>query len=117
MPGELIPIIMFLVVGLVLIMFFYFRSKERTLMLEKGLTAEQMLEFYKTKPVPYLGLKFGIITIFFGIGLGVGLLMEGYTSEEAWIPFLLITLSGLGFVIAHFAVRELEKKDKKENLL
>ncbi|MFA7289032.1 MAG: DUF6249 domain-containing protein [Melioribacteraceae bacterium] len=114
MPEELVPIILFLVIGLVMIMFFYFRSKERSLMLEKGLTAEQMLEFYKTKPVPYLGLKFGIVTIFFGVGLGVGMLLETYTTDEFWIPFFLITLTGLGFVIAHFAVRELEKKDKQE---
>jgi len=114
MPGQLVPIIMFLVVGLVMIMFFYFRSKERSLMLEKGLTAEQMLEFYKSKPAPYLGLKLGIVTIFFGIGLGVGLLIDRYTDVEEWIPFLLITLSGVGFVVAHFVARILEKKDKAE---
>ena len=42
-----IPIVMFLVIGLVLVTFFYFRSREKQLMIEKGLSYEQMMELLK----------------------------------------------------------------------
>jgi F0F1-type ATP synthase assembly protein I len=111
MHGEFfIPIVLFLVTGLTIVTWIYFRSKEKQLMIEKGLSYEQMMEFFKTKRDPYMMLKIGIVTLFFGIGLGVGLLIDRYTGVEEWIPFLIISCSGLGFIVAFLITRALENK-------
>lgn len=111
MYGEIfIPIILFLVIGVIWVSFIYFKSKEKQLMIEKGLSYDQMMEFFKTKRDPYLMLKIGIVTLFFGVGLGVGLLIERFTYVEEWIPFLIISMTGLGFVVAFLVTRKLEGK-------
>ncbi len=111
--GEVfIPIIMFLVIGVVLVSYIFFRSKEKQMMIEKGMSYEQMIEFLKTKRNPYTWLKLGIVVMFFGIGLGVGLLIQKYTYVEEWVPFLMITLTGVGFIVAYLAERKFEKENK-----
>jgi uncharacterized membrane protein YkgB len=111
MNGEFfIPIIMFLVIGVIWVSFIYFKSKEKQLMIEKGLSYDQMMEFFKTKRDPYLMLKIGIVSLFFGIGLGVGLLIERFTFVDEWIPFLIISMTGLGFIVAFLVTRKLEGK-------
>ena len=113
--GILVPITLFLVTGLIWVTWIYFRSREKQLMIEKGLSYEQMMEFFKTKRDPYLMLKMGIVIFFFGLGLGLGLMVESYSDfdEGVWIPFLLFTFTGLGFVVAFFTARLFEKKNKE----
>jgi hypothetical protein len=104
-----IPIVVTLVIGIVVVTGIYFHSKEKQMMIEKGISYEQMVEFLKTKRNPYTWLKFGIVVMFFGIGLGLGLLIRNYSDVEEWVPFMLITFTGLGFVLAYLAERKLEK--------
>lgn len=109
--GEIfVPIIMFLVIGVIWVSYIYFKSKEKQLMIEKGLSYDQMMEFFKTKRDPYFMLKIGIVTLFFGVGLGAGLLIERFTYVDEWIPFLIISMTGLGFVVAFLVTRKLERK-------
>lgn len=113
MHGEIfIPIVLFLVTGLTIVTWIYFRSKEKQLMIEKGLSYEQMMEFFKTKRDPYMMLKAGIVIFCFGIGLGVGLLIERFTDVEEWVPFLIISGTGLGFILAFLVTRKLENGKK-----
>lgn len=112
MQGEfMIPIVMFLVIGLVLVTYFYFRSKEKQMMIEKGMSYEQMLEFIKSKRNPYNWLKLGVITIFFGLGMGFGMMLEDITGADYWIPFLLFTSTGLGFVLSFYLTKNYEIKN------
>jgi len=61
-----IPIIITLVVGLVLISSLYFRSKEKQMMMDKGLSYEQMMELLKVKTDHLFTLKAGIgIRVYF----------------------------------------------------
>ena len=108
-----IPIVLFLVIGLVLVTFFYFRSKEKQMMMDKGLSYEQMMELLKFKTDHLLTLKFGIIVVFFGLGLGLGYLFKGWTYDEEWMGFTIITMTGLGFVIAYFVARKMKNGDLK----
>ncbi|MBL1215121.1 MAG: hypothetical protein HND52_17280 [Ignavibacteriae bacterium] len=107
-----IPIIGIIITGLVIVTWVYFRSKEKQMMIEKGMSYEQMVEFLKTKKSPYTMLKIGIVLIFFGFGLGIGLLIEEATMIGQWIPFLIFVFTGAGFVTAFYVADKLDKRDK-----
>lgn len=108
-----IPIILFLVIGLVLVTFIYLRSKERQMLIEKNLDAQSIKEFFnqKRRMSPYTLLKIGVICIAFGVALGLGLMLEDLTYKEFWVPFSLFTVTGVGFVIANMVSLKLEKKN------
>ena len=111
-----VPVTFMLVTGLVLVTYFYFKSREKTMMIEKGLSYEQMMEFFKTKKDPYTMLKIGIVIFFFGFGLGLGIIIENNFVEDegTWIPLLLFTFTGAGFVTAFFTARKMEEKEKEK---
>ena len=44
-----IPIIMLLVIGLIFVTYFYFKSRERQMLIEKGLSAEDIKQFFEQK--------------------------------------------------------------------
>lgn len=108
-----IPIIGLLVTGLVLVTYFFLRSRERQLLIEKGLSADQINQFFdnknKSKKDHFILAKIGIIAIAFGFGLGLGMMLEDATSKDYWVPFTLFTLTGIGFVAASLVARKLEK--------
>lgn len=105
-----IPIVMFLITGLIWVTFIYYRSRERQMLIEKGLSAEDIKKFFEQKKDPYILLKIGFISVFFGLGLGFGLMLEDITSKEYWVPFMLFVITGLGFVSANLASQKLSKK-------
>jgi len=106
-----IPIIFILVTGLVIVTGIYLRSREKQMLIEKGLSAEQIKEFFEERKRrdPYLMTKVGLVSLFFGLGLGFGLYLEDVTSREYWVPFCIFTITGLGFVIANLLSRKLER--------
>ena len=104
-----IPIVFFLVTGLIFVTFFYFRSRERQLWIEKGMDVQAIKELYAGKKDPFILMKFGIIITSFGIGLGLGLILQASTMEDYWIPLFLFVVTGLGFITANIASRKLDK--------
>ncbi len=112
-----IPIVMFLVTGLILVVYYYLRSKERQMLIEKNLDAQTIKEFFNTKrnPDPFRLLKLGVVCIFFGLGLGIGLILEDNTDKGYWIPLMLFTITGVGFVIANLIAQKLDKKIENSN--
>ena len=106
-----IPIIMTLVIGAVLIIYFYLKSKEKQMLIEKGLSAEEIKKFFEEKRDGLWLMKIGIISIFFGLGLGIGMMLQDATTKEYWIPFSLFVGTGIGFVIANV----LSDKMKRQN--
>ncbi len=121
-PEEvLIPIMFFLVTGSVIISYVYFRSKEKQMMIEKGLSYEQMVEFLKSKRNPYTILKIGIVIAISGIGIGLGSYIgENYEYMGGIVALLVIGSIGLGFITAFYATKkyevdnQLEDKEKAE---
>jgi uncharacterized membrane protein YkgB len=109
--GPLAGMTITLIIALVIATYFYFRSRERQMMIEKGLTAEQMAELFKSKRNPYTWLKLGIIVVFSGIGIGMGVMADNAGLNEGLIPLSVITFIGLGFVGAFFISRKFEKED------
>lgn len=106
-----IPIIMFLVIGAVLTIYFFLKSKEKQMLIEKGLSAEEIKKFFEEKRDGLGLMKIGVISIFFGLGLGFGMMLEDATSKEYWIPFLLFVGTGIGFVVANVIADKMKKKN------
>ncbi len=106
-----IPIIAIIAIALILITAFYYKSREKQLLIEKGLSADQIKEFFESKKDPNGLLKFGIIIFAFGLGLGLGIMMKDFTSKDYWIPLLLFTFTGLGFIVSGLVARKYDVKN------
>lgn len=121
--GVFIPIILFLVIGMVLIASFYFRYREKQTLIDKGLdfhdkvfdheSIKELKEIFDRKRSPYALMKTGIVAIAFGIGLGLGLYLQDTTDRDYWIPFSMFVITGIGFVVANIAGNALESKNNK----
>ncbi len=105
-----IPIVMTLVAGLVLVTYFYLRSRERQMLIDKGLSAESIKEFFESKRDPYRMMKIGVIAVAFGISLGFGLWLEDITGKDYWTPFSIFTITGFGFVVANILANKYTAK-------
>ena len=111
-----IPIIMLLVIGLIFVTYFYFKSRERQMLIEKGLSAEDIKQFFERKRDYFVLFKIGIIAIFFGIGLGLGMISghdEG--TREIYMPASIFIFTGLGFVAANLVGNKMREKYKPDN--
>ncbi|HMN49750.1 MAG TPA: hypothetical protein PKD67_11470 [Ignavibacteriaceae bacterium] len=104
-----IPIIITLVIGVILVVYFYLKSKEKQMLIEKGLSAEEIKKFFEEKRDGLGLMKIGIISIFFGLGLGLGLMLQDATTKEYWVPFSLFVGTGIGFVIANVLSDKMKK--------
>ena len=105
-----ITIIMTILIGAVLIIYFYLKSKEKQMLIEKGLSAEEIKKFFEEKRDGLWLMKIGIISIFFGLGLGIGMMLQDATTKEYWIPFSLFVGTGIGFVIANVLSDKMKKQ-------
>ncbi|GAB4292381.1 MAG: hypothetical protein Kow0098_12280 [Ignavibacteriaceae bacterium] len=114
MLAIFIPIVMFLVTGLVLVTYFYLRSRERQMLIEKGLSAEDIKQFFESKKDPYALLKWGIIITAAGLGIGLGIGMGEEFHKDYWTPLFIFTFTGLGMVIANILGNKLSKKYKQD---
>lgn len=112
MSEIFIPIILFLVVGIVAVSYLYFRFKERQIMFERGISFQEMAEFLKRKRNPVLWLKIGIVLILFGLGLGLGIGLEEADYGEYWIPMFIFGFTGIGFVLSFFVGRKFESNQE-----
>lgn len=106
-----IPIIIVLVTGVVLVTYFYLKSREKQMLIEKGLSAEEIKKFFEEKRDGLVLMKLGIISIGFGIGLGFGMFMEDVTTKEYWVPLSLFVVTGIGFVVANLATNKIKNKN------
>ncbi|MEO8232156.1 MAG: DUF6249 domain-containing protein [Ignavibacteriota bacterium] len=107
-----IPIIMTLVVGAIFIVYFFLKSKEKQMLIEKGLSTEEIKKFFEEKRDDLWLMKIGIISIFFGLGLGFGMMLEDATSKQYWIPLSLFVGTGIGFVLANVISEKIKLKNK-----
>lgn len=105
-PEIIIAPVFFLVIGIISVTYIYYRFKEKQIMLDRGLTPEQMLDLLKSKGRKTTMLKIGIISIFFGVGLGLGISFEQYSDFDAAVPFSIFVFTGLGFVSAFLVERK-----------
>jgi len=110
-----IPIVMFLIIGLIWVTAIYYKSRERQMLIDKGLSAEDMKKFFEQKRDPFWVLKVGIICIFFGIGLGIGLMSGGEETREVVTPTTIFIFTGIGFVLSNIYGNKLRRNYELEN--
>jgi hypothetical protein len=111
-----IPIVMFLVVGLIFVTYIYFKSRERQMLIEKGLSAEDIKQFFERQKDYFVLIKMGIIAIFFGIGLGLGMISgNDEATREIYMPASIFIFTGIGFVIANIVGNKMRQNFKMEN--
>ena len=116
MIGILIPIILILVVGIILVTHFYLRSKEKQLIIEKGLDTDTIKQLYSNKYVQrssYNLMKIGIIAVAFGIGLGLGIGFGESGDREYLMPLCIFVFTGIGFITANIIGKKLDDKSNK----
>lgn len=128
MHEEMIPIVMFLVIGLVLSLYFFFRSKDRQLIIEKGLSPELIENLFRSRRNPFIWLKVGIITACGSLGVILGnFLMWQYpehwwddelnkaiaSPNESMMAFSIFFMIGVGFVLAFLLSRKMEREEEE----
>jgi len=118
--GILVPLAFFGVVAVVFLKHFETRHKERMAMIEKGVTPA---EFKSAAPHLRLwqgsvlsNLKWGLLFVFAGIGLLVGLQLENYFRfEEGTVIFGCILVTGGLALITFYLIAAKKLKEKKED--
>ena len=113
MAGILVPIVMFLCIAAVLIVYFIGRHNERRALIEKGISPAELRDLeapHGSRVRPLSSLKWGLLALFVGLGLLVGgLLYETYHFDE-YIYFASMLISGgIGLVVFYrIASKKLE---------
>jgi uncharacterized membrane protein YkgB len=111
-----IPIIMVVVVGLVFVTYFYYKSRERQMLIEKGLSGEEIRQFFEKKRDYFILFKIGIIAIFFGVGLGLGMASGDEAAREIWVAPSIFVFTGLGFVVANLIGNKMRRQFKPDDV-
>ena len=122
MPAE-VPLIIFLavviplfIIGGVIAIALYFRSREKQMLINQGIPPEQLAELWKRneRSNPYLMVKIGIIIAFFGFALLIGNLAADILGGGDGIPvFFAFMFIGIGFVVASLVGKRLEDRERE----
>lgn len=112
----LIPISMFIVIGVVMSLFYYFRYRTRSQMqqtvrvaLERGqeLSPELIDRLGEPRKAPDRDLRYGVIAVFLAIGIAVfGFALN---EDDAVRPMLAISMLPLAIGIAYLVLWRLDK--------
>ncbi len=121
MEAPLVLIVLFLTCGTVAILSMYFKSKEKQMMIERGLAPDEMVKLY-TKNHDFQSrnhfilLKLGVIAVTIGVFLGLGFLASWmFEDSEEFLAATIVIGVGIGFIAAHYAGTNEEKKKKEIN--
>ena len=112
MPGEMIPIIFFVVTAYIIKVISDNGTKKR--LIEKGMIDENLKYFYADKYDRYVpsALKWGMVLTAIGLAILVGRLLDEYRIEEITIGLMLL-FGGLALVIYYFIARKMSEKLEK----
>lgn len=118
-PGLLIPLTLFGGAAAVLWKYFEGRHKERMAMIDKGVNPadfKSAAPFRLWQGSVLSNLKWGLLFIFVGIGLLVGLQLENYFRfDEGSVIFGCILITGGLALIIFYIIAAKKLKEKKED--
>lgn len=94
----------------------YTKHRERMRLIEKGLTPEEIKEFFKEEKTrnPYSGLKIGLILLFLGVGIILANLMyELFDLSDGYTTGFVILFLGLAFLTYYFIIKNKLKNNNE----
>jgi uncharacterized membrane protein YkgB len=96
--------------GLLIFWYLYIKHKERTKLMDMGLSAQEAREYFKElekKPKnPYSSLKWGILLTMIGLGLFIGIILDEMGFKESLTGVMVLLFGGIGFLIYYFVIRK-----------
>jgi len=113
---ELIPIVMFITIGLVVSLHLLARHRERQLLIEKEVDVEALKKLYHRPKNMYSTAKYALILLFGGVGLIVGIyISEGIGRHSDGYEFATVAISvGIGLLVWQklYGNKEIEESNK-----
>ena len=110
---ELIPIILFIIIGFVISFHLMTRSKERQLLIEKDISTEDLKILYSKSLNRYRTAKWAFILLFGGVGLFIGIWLNEQTGEDGYVPAAIAVSIGIGLLVWQ-KVYGSKEKDEEE---
>jgi hypothetical protein len=102
--------------GLIIFWVIYTKHKERMRLIEKGLTPEEVKQYFSDpeKPKnPYSGLKWGLILAFLGAGIIVSnILYDKMQLSDGYTGGFVILSIGLGYLVYFIIVKSKTDNDR-----
>lgn len=96
--------------GAIIFWYIYIRHKERTKLMDMGLTPQEARDYFKEterKPKnPYSSLKWGILLTMIGLGLFIGIILDEMGFKDSLTGVMVLLFGGLGFLIYYFVIRK-----------
>ena len=96
---ELIPIILFIIIGFVISFYLMTRHRERQLLIEKDFNVEDLKNLYSRSVNYYNTAKWAFILLFGGIGLFIGIWINEQTREDGYVPATIAVSIGIGLLL------------------
>ena len=95
--------------GVIIFWYIYIRHKERTKLMDMGLSPQEAKEYFREserRPKnPYSSLKWGILMTMIGIGLFIGIILDEMGFKDSLTGVMVLLFGGIGFLIYYFVVR------------
>ena len=92
--------------GALIFWFLYIKHKERTKLMDMGLSPQEARDYFKEqerKPKnPLSSLKWGILLSMIGLGLFIGILLDEAGFKDELTGVMVLLFGGLGFIIYYF---------------
>ncbi len=96
--------------GAIIFWYIYIRHKERTKLMDMGLSPQEAKEYFRElerKPKnPYASLKWGILLTMIGIGLFIGIILDEMGFKDSLTGVMVLMFGGIGFLIYYFVIRK-----------
>ncbi len=101
--------------GALIFWYLYIKHKERTKLMDMGLTPQEARDYFREKERrpknPLSSLKWGILLSMIGIGLFFGILLDEAGFKDSLSGVMVLLFGGLGFIIYYFVANSKLKKD------
>ena len=110
---ELIPIILFIIIGFVITFHLMTRSKERQLLIAKDINVEDLKSLYSKPLNRYNTAKWALIFLFGGIGMFIGIWLVELTGVEIYLPAAIAVSIGTGLLVWQKVYGDKEKGEEE----
>lgn len=106
-----IPIFITLIIGVIVSLSIYFRNREKQMLLEKGLSPDEMIKLLNEKKQkdPNAWLKAGVLIIFFGIACSTAAYLGEEHENGALAALSFFFFTGIGCVANYFVSKKVDK--------